>query len=158
MTSNTHADKSAGEQNDHLLTNIDIIDAQHKKIIELVHKLQELKTIKIDFTVVMTVLNELYEYVNFHFETEENLMRSAGVTDIENHVQQHDFFRSKLNEFREKKRTKSDFLNNLDYELMLRFLRDWLIMHTYILGSLYIIPVAAHIAATGQAPNDKGNQ
>jgi len=53
--------------------------------------LLELKISKVDFEVVLMILDWLDEHMNSHFETEENLMRSAGVYDIEKHIHRHDF-------------------------------------------------------------------
>lgn len=158
MNSNTIPKNKNGKQNNLLQTNIDIIDAQHKEIIELFDKLNEQKAGNVDFVAVSNILVELYSCINFHFETEENLMTSAGVTDTEKHVQQHDFFRSKLDEFRKMNVTKSQFLNTLNFELFLSFLRNWLITHFYKFDSEYVIPVAAHIAATEAEQKNRGNQ
>jgi hemerythrin-like metal-binding protein len=158
MDSNTHVEKSAEALNELLITNIDIIDTQHKKITELLQKLLELKIHKVDFGAASVILNELDEHMNLHFETEENLMKYAGVNDIEKHIRQHDFFRVEFREFRDKAETKSDFLNNINYELAVSFLRNWLFAHTNKFDLLYIDSVQQHIVAIENAQKDKGNQ
>lgn len=149
MNLNSTPKNSVGVLSDLSLTNIDIIDVQHKKIIELLQKLEELKGITIDFEAVSIVLNELDEYMNFHFETEENLMKCVSLGNIEKHIQQHDFFRVKLSEFKKKNGAKGMYLNRLNYELLLTFLRKWLFLHYQEFDSLYIIPVQQYLATTG---------
>jgi hemerythrin len=146
MGLDTPSENSIGAKNCFVRTNIDIIDEQHKKIDELFKKLLELKNTKVDFEVVSTVLDEFAGYLSFHFETEENLMRSAGVNDIDMHMLEHDLFMNKLDEFRKMGGAKNQFLDNLNYELTLTFLRNWLTVHTQKFDLLYIEPLQRYLA------------
>lgn len=157
MNSNTHVENSAEASNELPLTNIGIIDIQHKKITELFQKLLELKISKVDFEAASIILDELDEHMNSHFATEEKLMRSAGVNDIEKHIHQHDFFRTKFREFRERNEIKSDFLNNLNYELSINFLKRWIFSHTNKFDLLYIESIKQYIDA-GSTKKEQGNQ
>jgi len=130
------------------LTHIEIIDAQHKKINEHFQKLLELKNSNVDFEVVSMLLDELAEYMNAHFETEENYMRKAGVSEIEKHIQQHEIFKTKFQEFRKTNEVKSLFLNNLNYELSVNFLRTGIFIHTHKFDLLYIKSVQQYLETT----------
>jgi len=69
MNSKTFAVNSANSPNEPLLTNIDIINVQCRKIIERYQNLLGLKTVKVYFAEVSIILDELSEYMSFYFDT-----------------------------------------------------------------------------------------
>jgi len=146
MNSNTPAKNRIGTSAGLLLTSIEIIDVQHLYVTELFQNLLELKTTNVEFEVVSNKLDELAEYMNFHFNTEENLMRCAGVDGLEQHIQHHDLFRNKFDEFRKLIKTQNQFLKKLNFELLLTFLRNWFVAHTRKFDLLYIVSVQQYLS------------
>ncbi|MDM8161853.1 hemerythrin family protein [Labilibaculum sp. K2S] len=131
-----------------LLLSIEIIDEQHSKINELFDKMVEVSEHK-NYKSRLVIFDELDEYLKYHFETEENLMRSAGTIDIEKHIQQHDFFRNRLIEIRKLDQYNSKYLTDLSVNLRVSLLRKWITSHFRDFDSLYVDSVKQYLATTG---------
>lgn len=115
--------------NDSLKTDIDVIDQQHRGLVELVNataaKLDEAPQLSADE--VRLLLGYLTEYAQVHFSTEEALMALCGLearqTDI--HHESHARFLAQVGDM-------VDALGEdgvLDGQRLLMFLGDWLIDH-----------------------------
>lgn len=102
------------------------IDEQHKILVNLFNDLYiALEGQSESDLTVDTALNTLIEYVKVHFETEENIMEKYGYNEISIHKTQHEFFKKKIDELKEK------FDNgeaHIKLEIFL-YLRGWLIDH-----------------------------
>ncbi len=77
----------------------DEIDKQHKKWISLYNKLDEvLRSDRQDklSSIKSEILQEMSEYVDYHFAYEEDYMRSLGFPEAEKHWRQHKNFRTEI--------------------------------------------------------------
>ena len=78
---------------DKYLTNIEIIDSQHKKIFKSVNEifdaLEELEKKE----KILELVNHLDFYTNVHFNTEENYMLDLGYPEYNEHKKAHDAFK-----------------------------------------------------------------
>ena len=118
--------------------NIAEIDQQHKKLIGLINILHEgmqpgnddmLKSAVKELTMQASVINEMVNYSQYHFSTEESYMRKYAYPDYEKHKSEHESF------IREVRIFKNDFDNGkvvLSVKIM-EFLKKWLSNH--ILGT-----------------------
>ncbi|PRR82617.1 bacteriohemerythrin [Clostridium vincentii] len=117
------------EMKDEYKTGIKIIDEQHKKLFELAESTYQL--LKNDFTVdkydkIVHLVDELRDYTEFHFKTEEEYMESIGYKRMFTQKIEHMAF---VKELKDVDLTKID--QNQDEAIMkiLQFLNDWLVEH-----------------------------
>ncbi len=77
------------EFTDNLITGNDMIDSQHKELIEKINQLlKSIETSKEKITAVK-MLNYLSDYVDYHFAAEEKLQEEIQYPGIEEHKKQH---------------------------------------------------------------------
>jgi len=126
--------------NDSFLLNIDVIDNQHKKFFELFDLILALNKSK-DAVKLSSVINELQDYAQYHFETEETLMQNADSENFELHIIQHHFFINKIKEF-----TIAQNYNNpvLTTQIVV-FMRKWLLMHITETDKRYVESVQSFL-------------
>ncbi|HJV26296.1 MAG TPA: bacteriohemerythrin [Aromatoleum sp.] len=107
-----------------LATGHDDIDAQHRKLIDLANRLNEMMQRGEDRGGIGAVLDELIRYTAFHFEFEETMMKKANYPDFFRHQQEHKQLVADV----VARKTQFDRGEALSSEL-LSFLRDWLVNH-----------------------------
>lgn len=110
-------------------TDIDIVDFQHKILVERLNELIDLHINGYTEEQLYTLLNHLEDYTHFHFDTEEKYFKYFKYTELNEHIAEHNFFKEKI------KNLKIGIKENqahLDEELLL-FLSSWLLDH--ILGT-----------------------
>lgn len=111
--------------NDRFKVGNEIIDSQHKHLFEIADKLYKLLENDYDAEVVEEIVVECAEYVIFHFNTEEGIMREIGYVDIESHKKIHDAFSSYV----------SILIGDLtagkeiDIAYLYSYIMDWLVDH-----------------------------
>lgn len=108
---------------------IEIIDEQHKKLFELTEKTYQL--LKNDFALdkydkIIHVIEELKEYTEFHFKTEEDYMESIGYKKMFTQKIEHVAFVKKLKDVDLKKIDQDQDQYIIE---ILQFLNDWLVEH-----------------------------
>lgn len=101
------------------------IDNQHKALIRAINKLYEAIYNRAIKDKLSEVLEELTEYADMHFETEEIYFDKFGYENAANHKQEHKKFRKKISEVC--KKYKKDELK-ISFDLA-DFLEDWLVHH-----------------------------
>jgi hemerythrin len=114
---------------------IPIIDRQHKKLIDMTNTLYEgcLAGDNTARTYFMRTIHDAVEYVQYHFTSEERLLRRIGYPDFAAHKKQHeDFVRKIIEEVRSFNDGKRFVPNNF-----VRFLRDWVLAHIAVSDRLY---------------------
>ena len=110
--------------NDSYLLGIPIIDNQHKKFFVILDNLETLNQ-KQEKSEMHSLINELQNYVIYHFQTEEDLMVKSQSPNIDLHVMEHELFRKKVEEFHH-----SYYNNNAELlNEMISFMRKWLLIH-----------------------------
>ena len=110
--------------NDSYLLGIPMIDNQHKKFFVLLDNLETLNQ-KQEKSEMHSLINELQNYVIYHFKTEEDLMVKSQSPNIDLHVMEHELFRKKVEEFHHSYYNNNEELLNE----MISFMRKWLIIH-----------------------------
>ena len=110
--------------NDSYLLGIPMIDNQHKKFFVILDNLETLNQ-KQEKSEMHSLINELQNYVIYHFKTEEDLMVKSHSPNIDLHVMEHELFRKKVEEFHHSYYNNNEELLNE----MISFMRKWLIIH-----------------------------
>lgn len=101
------------------------VDAEHKRLLKIANALlaaMEKGRTKNDFA---KILHELREYTVFHFNNEEEYMRSIGYPDVKAHADEHEKLKRRVKDLQH-----SVFLGEkVDYAVLKDMLKDWLIGH-----------------------------
>lgn len=124
-TNNSIKNYELVEWTDDLNRGIEIIDQQHKHWICILNKLIKGKNQR---WVVGSVLDELIDYTQYHFKTEEELYEKYGypILEREKHQEYHNMFVERIQEIRRK------FLQQKTQVIgdeLLSMMGDWLINH-----------------------------
>lgn len=108
---------------------IEIIDDQHKKLIDIINELYEAQQLGTSQSIILNVLLKLDDYTKYHFNKEEEIQRINNYPEYSNHKKEHQEFIDKL-ALLKKDGEKSNLLLSLK---TIDYLKDWTINH--ILGS-----------------------
>jgi hemerythrin-like metal-binding protein len=104
------------------------IDAQHLELVDMLNRLAEVEESEAPRELVEDILNELSDYITYHFATEERYLRDHDYPDFESHRQAHGQFVSKTLGFVRDYRENPDRHEQLLDEIH-DFLSCWLIKH-----------------------------
>ena len=107
---------------------IEIVDEQHRKIIELINRLHDAMKLGKGKDTLGKTLSELVDYTSYHFNEEEELFKVYGYPDYPPHKREHDALTRQVLNLKERFASGNTFLSN---ETLL-FLKDWL--NDHILG------------------------
>ena len=126
--------------NESMSVNIEEIDSQHKKLVEIINTLFDAMKIAKGFDVLDEVIDKLANYVQYHFETEENYFDKFEYSESQLHKNEHRKFSEQIYEvrkaFNEGKLAKSEDETPLTVELW-KLLKDWFINHVMIFDKKY---------------------
>ncbi|MBI4807487.1 MAG: bacteriohemerythrin [Nitrosomonadales bacterium] len=104
-------------------TGIDVIDKQHRRIVDYLNELNSANSSG-DQAVTNHVLNELVDYTLTHFAFEEELQEKAGYPFLKAHKRVHEIFTKRIAEFQR----RAAGGENVAPEL-LSMLKIWLVNH-----------------------------
>ncbi|MBI9111310.1 bacteriohemerythrin [Maridesulfovibrio ferrireducens] len=107
-----------------LCTGVGIVDGQHQNFFKLLKKIREHVTL-LDKDEIDTIIDELFLYSLYHFETEENLLKKYNLDSFPKHLEQHREFTEKIEQFKIDHMLKKAELSNE----IIDFLEQWLINH-----------------------------
>ncbi len=102
---------------------IDVIDSQHRRIVDYINLLQEAIGSG-DRDKVGEIINELIDYTVTHFAFEETLMEQKGYEYVSAHKKVHEAFTSKVSQYQQQFQRGEDIAKHL-----LSDLRVWLTNH-----------------------------
>lgn len=108
---------------DELNTGIEVIDNQHRRIVDILNALLDAQQHG-DRTAMNAVLEELVDYTLSHFTFEEALMEDAGYEFCRAHQRLHDIFAARIQQYRERFRAGEDIAEELRV-----MLSRWLFQH-----------------------------
>ncbi|MBD9361128.1 bacteriohemerythrin [Methylomonas fluvii] len=113
--------------NDQLLVGIDSVDNQHRHLVALINRLDELNALGADLQTVLETVKQLVEYTVEHFQHEEQLMMEAGFNPRmqDQHCQQHQEFIDKMQQVHVEAQSDVSVIS----KDLLDFLVDWLCHH-----------------------------
>ena len=118
--------------NESLEVGIDVVDSQHRGLVELLNRVVSLHTIK-DLSEkkehAEDILSDLFSYTKFHFKTEESYMALMNYPNMPEHIKIHQSLILKL------KKIQEDLLySDVDAfvkaeENLFVLLKSWLVEH-----------------------------
>ena len=121
-------------------TGIDEIDKQHKKLIGIVNELHKSYLNNKAQDTINDVFKELLDYTDYHFNTEEELMKKYNYFDLYNHQKSHEKFKEKIKNYQ--KRYYQSILDGEDNESMFSniivFLVNWISVHIREVDKQYV--------------------
>lgn len=111
------------EWNESLETGIEVIDNQHKRIVDYINHLEDTRA-NHSMEEVGEVLDELVDYTLSHFTFEESLMEEAGYPFIKAHKRVHELFIRRVSDYMQRFKMGDDITEELHNTL-----KAWLINH-----------------------------
>lgn len=112
--------------NENFETGIFLIDEQHKQLINILNKLAEHLAYRSNEVILNKVFNELAEYADYHFKTEEKIWKNSLKGDglLEKHEHTHQSFIAEVIALKEENKPLDDVIQNV-----VSFLSKWLAYH-----------------------------
>jgi hemerythrin len=102
---------------------VKIIDDQHKHFVGLLNHLYSCLEAK-DVKRLPNIINDVVEYANYHFETEEKYLIKFNYADADSHIAAHNNLRLKINDFANK--SSDSIESGFDF---LYFMEHWFLIH-----------------------------
>ena len=124
---------------DNLNTGIQVIDDQHRRIVEMINQLHAAQTGGSQL-VVAEVIDELVDYTLSHFAFEEELMEEAGYPFCAAHKRVHEVFTKRVSEYRLRFEAGEDIVDDLR-----SMLSRWLFNHIRNDDKAYSEQVRQHL-------------
>lgn len=121
-----------------LNTGIDVIDGQHKRIVDYINQLHDARE-KLDRKAVGEVINEVIDYTQSHFSFEEELLLEAGYPFIRPHQKVHEVFVKRVREYQLRYEAGEDIAAELH-----ALLERWLLGHIKTDDAAYVEAVKAY--------------
>ena len=119
------------EWDDSMSVNVDLIDEQHKMLIQKLSDLSSAFRMGLEQNKIMKTLDFMVDYTDFHFTTEEQVMEDNDYPGLKEQKQQREEFKMTLNNILEdykEEGTTAEIATAINV-----FLLNWLIKH--IMGS-----------------------
>lgn len=110
---------------DDLSVGVEAMDAHHKKLVDLINQLHAAMRSGKGAGVLGATLEELGNYVEYHFSAEEKVMAKHGYSGLPKHKELHATFMASANDLR---RRFSSGQQGLGSDV-LTMLKDWLVNH-----------------------------
>ncbi|RFF51317.1 bacteriohemerythrin [Xanthomonas campestris] len=124
---------------DELNTGIEVIDHQHRRIVEMINHLQVAQT-GLQRSAVSDVIDELIDYTLSHFAFEGELMEEAGYPFSHAHQRVHAVFAKRVGDYRLRFQAGEDISDELR-----NMLSRWLFNHIRGDDQAYAPQVIAHL-------------
>ena len=114
------------EFDDNLITGNDMIDSQHKELIDKINDLLRACELEKGKDEVCKTLDYLKEYTDFHFGAEEKFQEEIGYPGINDHKKKHEEFKGTVKTLEEmaEKGVSDEFLKLVQEQVI-----DWLYYH-----------------------------
>ncbi|MBF0381378.1 MAG: hemerythrin family protein [Magnetococcales bacterium] len=120
--------KGLVQWDDMWLIGVDAIDKDHKKLVELINALFTSKYRYQGFKEIREHAQRLLDYTDYHFDREEQLMRKAKYSGLEDQIKEHRKMQQQaayiIKNIEEQKKPDLKLVNDTE-----RLLCDWLIKH-----------------------------
>lgn len=106
-------------------TDIEIIDQQHRLLVNLINDLHDAYENGNDRSVLLKILGKIGIFAATHFAREEHLFEVHGYPHTEEHLEEHDYFEDMLFQFEDQYKLGNQDMNST----AISFLSDWLVNH-----------------------------
>ncbi|MFA6136859.1 MAG: bacteriohemerythrin [Sulfurimonas sp.] len=114
------------EWNDGLSVGVEVLDNDHKKLLDIINQLSEAIDANASENVLENIFKELEEYALIHFAQEESYIKQCSQNALSGHKEQHDDFISKIPQLKAKFLSTNDYIAAQDTTI---YLIDWLLNH-----------------------------
>ncbi len=131
-------------------TGIDVIDKQHRRIVDYINQLED-ATKRKDQSVVRQVVDDCVDYTMSHFAFEESLQEEAAYAYAKPHKRVHELFAKRVGEYQARVAQGEDVGAEL-HDLLGR----WLINHIKRDDADYVAAVKASMQAIIREKEKKG--
>jgi hemerythrin len=135
--------------NKELDTGIEVIDGQHRQIVEYINKLDDARHTS-NRTVIGKVIDDTIEYTVSHFGFEETLIEDADYEFTRPHKKVHELFIKRVSEYKERFDGGEDVADEL-HGLLYR----WLFNHILNDDAAYVPAVKTSLSGH-QGADDRG--
>lgn len=105
---------------------VTVMDNDHKKLIGMINQLHYGITAGHSREILMAVLDQLVDYIKFHFAREEEMFAKTNYLDAAAHKKEHDSFVNRIMNLQARVNRAPVAMLNLE---LMGFLRNWLISH-----------------------------
>lgn len=119
---------------------IDVIDQQHRRIVEYINQLDDARSNGYSRDEIGNLINELVDYTISHFGFEESLQEEAGYPFIKAHKKVHDLFAQRVSDFQTRFNQGEDVTKALNSLLV-----TWLFNHIKRDDADYVQAVKQHL-------------
>ncbi len=102
----------------------DVIDSEHKNLFEIANKIFAVKNPFTDSVKIKELIHELYKYMKYHFDHEEELMAEISFERIDDHRHKHGEIITEMNKILQESK---DF-NILELKLTY-MMQKWVLAH-----------------------------
>lgn len=109
------------------------LDDQHKELIRMINEMHYAMNNDKGQEVILIIVEQMYQYMEVHFSTEEGYMHEHNYLGLLAHQKQHEEFRAKARDLRERVNA-GEFV--LSFEIV-QFLSDWLQKHIMVTDMKY---------------------
>lgn len=108
---------------------IKMIDEQHQRIFDLIDLLCDID--RTDKKRIKAIIEELKDYSEYHFKSEEEYFKSIKFTETDNHIHLHGVFIQTIEYY-------YDFPNKLSKKKLYTFLNTWIKHHILVEDKKYV--------------------
>ena len=120
--------------------NIEEIDKQHKKLMEIGERAYDIAIIDDGYDrydEIMTIIDELLEYTKYHFEYEENMLKEYNYNHVHDQAEAHEIYVNKINQVA----SREDIDDNQRKIILeiIDFLSEWISKHIMIADRGYAV-------------------
>ena len=130
---------------DDLNTGIEVIDGQHRRIVDYINQLYEAR-LRHDTHLVAEVIDATVDYTLSHFGFEEALMEEAGYPFVRAHTKVHQLFSKRVADLQLRFRAGEDVAEELH-----SLLAKWLFTHIRNDDADYVSAVKSRLQHEGEA-------
>lgn len=127
---------------DDLLTGVDDIDAQHRKLFRYANLIVDPTTRQGQDDSLVRSLAFLVEYVHFHFAAEELAMKQSAYPETDGHARSHVRFRNKVAKFLEASRDEPSPSELRDF--LKAAIVGWLTEHIRVNDKAFAVHLMGH--------------
>jgi hemerythrin len=108
------------------------MDAQHRRLFELIHEMRGWTGTALEHPAMIDILNALTEYAMTHFAVEESVMRMLHYPQTEAHIAEHRRFSDALDVFRHRLLKEGRGID------LVAFIQSWLVEHIDRVDRAYV--------------------
>lgn len=109
------------------------LDEQHQALLRMINEMHYAMNNDKGQEAISAIIEQMFDYMETHFATEEGYMRQCGYLGLPAHQREHEEFRSKARELKQRVEAQ-EFV--LSFEIV-QFLSDWLQNHIMVTDMKY---------------------